>query len=245
MPEVMNLGPFLIQVSWLLIAAGALMGYQIMKQLLKRTDYNSEKVLDIVVSSLLITALVWKLGPILTNPSLVWNNPSSLLFVTGSTKHMLVGAVIAGGYIYYKMKKANVPLSVLLDVLPYGWLAVLLIYNLFTWQFGFRTTMPWGISIASPEMKYHPVNYYTAGMLILIYIGLWRKAFRIGERQIFRYFLMLYGAGQMLVSYYQPQTVEYLGVSGSQLFYLALIVIGGLTTLNGVKTDRTGSEKEV
>lgn len=230
MPEILQFGPFMVKFSWLIAGVGGIIGYEVMKRRLKQTPFPYEKILDIYTTSLMIVALVWKMGPLIFDPSILWNNPLSILFITGTIKHMWLGIFFAIGYIYLKLRKAQIPISVMLDVLPYGFLTLIVIYHLFIWQYGSPTTMLWGISIQHPDYRYHPVNVYQVFVTLPVLIWLWRRKFSLGIGMVFSHFLSFYGAGQMLVSFFKPQTVYFLGLSVEQLVYLGLLVIGNLVS---------------
>jgi hypothetical protein len=241
LPDVLQFGPFILKTDWLIVGLGGIIGYTLMKRVLKRSVYDEGKVLEIYISALMIVALTWKFSPFIFNPSLLWENPQTILFLTGSSLHMWIGIAAALGYIYFQMKKSNIPFFVMLNVLPIGYLVLLIVYNFLKRDYGNPTILPWGISLGDAGYKYHPINVYQVIVLLPAFMWLWKKSSNIDQRIIFSHFLSLYGAGQMMVSFFKPQTEYGLGLSLEQMIYLGLLIVGNL--LSYYITSRVGKPR--
>jgi prolipoprotein diacylglyceryltransferase len=238
MPEILQLGPFTIRLSWLLWALSGLIGYIVMKYRLNRTAHHDSPVLDILASGLFIAAIVWKFSPLLFTPSILWESPLSILFISGSRTSVWIGAIAGMAYIGFKCWRMRDGRWLLPDLLSYGVTSMVVVYSLLSWQYGTPTNLPWGISIENPEFKYHPVNIYKFMVTLPLFIWLWRQKFgNLGSGRLFIDFITFYGTGLLLVSLFKPQTVWILGISREQFIYIALILVGSFISFKQRKKE--------
>jgi prolipoprotein diacylglyceryltransferase len=229
LPEILQLGPFLIKTSWLFMGIGGVLGYFVMKKRLDGTSFPHQAILDLFTTAIMIVVILWKLGPFIFAPSQLWDSPLSILFVTGTAKHLWLGVIIALVYTYIKTKRVGIPFTVVLDLLPYGFLTLSVIYHLFIWQYGSPASIPWGISIQDSPYTYHPINLYEVLVSLSLLLWLWtRSKANLGQGLIFSSFLTFYGAGQMVVSFFEPQTATLLGLPIEQWVYLSMLIIGSV-----------------
>src|SRR5699024_6475734 len=139
-------------------------------------------------------------------------------------------------YFLWKANRNLIPLRVICDAFPFGFLGLWIIYHLLIQQYGLGTVMPWGISIQDPDFQYHPINWYevVAGLVILAW--LLRSKLPTGQGKVFRYFLILFGTSQMLISFFIPESTFLFGLSLQQLGYIIIIVVGFVMS---TKTDNS------
>jgi hypothetical protein len=97
---------------------------------------------------------------------------------------------------------------------------------LLSWQYGLSTNLPWGISIANPEFKYHPINVYTIIVTAPVFVWLWKHRGEIGSGRPFAEFITFLGIGLLLVSFFKPHTGVVLGMSQEQFLYFILVIMG-------------------
>jgi prolipoprotein diacylglyceryltransferase len=228
MPDILQLGPFIIKSSWLSIAVGFFIGLQIMKSKLKKVEVDQEKLVEHIFSGILITLIIWKFGPLATDPSMLWNNPWGVLYTTGAGKHLLAGATIAIIYLYLKIKRENIALTIVFDAFPFAFLPMVGLYYLVILDYGKITEVPWGISIGDPAIAYHPVHLYKAIVVFVLFLRLWTSPQPLGQLHVFKAFLCFYGIGLMAVSLFELQTVAWAGISRGQLLYLIMFITGTL-----------------
>lgn len=228
MTEVWRVGPLMIQSNLMVLLIGSVIGYLIMKWRLTTTAYYQSNILDVLTNSLLILILIWRFGYLLFNPSIIWNEPGLILAASGSDRELWTGIIVSSIYVIWQIKKANIHYYVVLDLLPYGVLTVLIINSTINWQYGLPTRLPWGISIANPNFKYHPIHLYMILLSAPLLIALWRKSKEIGQGKIFRTFSIVFGIGMMLVSLFKPQSPYLLGLSSEQLIYMSFLIAGSI-----------------
>jgi hypothetical protein len=229
MPEILQLGPIMIKLSWVLFAISGIAGLWMIKFKLKTMQYMDLKFIDLLVNGLLIVIFTWKFSPVLFSPSLLWTQPFSLLVMTGSSNGMWIGVILAIIYMEMKLHRSKTSRWILLDLIPYGISVMILVYSLLSWQYGSQTALPWGISIENPDFKYHPINIYM--ILITIPMLVWllkRDKSLLGNGKIFFEFLTFYGIGLMIVSLFKPQTSLLFGISDEQFFYILMMVVGSV-----------------
>jgi prolipoprotein diacylglyceryltransferase len=237
MSEVINFGPFLIKISWLAIAVGGFVGYWVLLFTLKQSSIDRRVMGDIYISSILIIVLFWKLGPLLYNPFILIENPFNILYIYGSSQHIFLGVLFALIYILVKSKKAQIPIIHVFDSFAFAFLPTSIVYHLLVKQYGYPTTLVWGVSVQQPEYKYHPINMYFFIFDMLLFIFLWKfKRKEMGSGVIFTFFLIFYGIGRLLVSFLQPQSIDFLGLSVTQITYMLLMTIGMITFAYNKKT---------
>jgi hypothetical protein len=95
------------------------------------------------------------------------------------------------------------------------------------WQYGTSTTMPWGISQASDEYKYHPINVYKLMITVPILFWLWKKSkILLGTGHLLRAALIYVGMGLMAVTLFKQKQPLIIGLSGEQFVYLLMMLSG-------------------
>ena len=226
MPEILQLGPFLIKSSWLILLISGFIGFEMMKRRAKKDGINPSPILDLITSGIVIMALSWKFGPILFNPSLLLTSPWTALFLPGTTDHLWLGAVLVVGYLFWKMRHQEISYKLLLDILPFGLLSLMLLYHLLIPQYGTSTNLPWAISIKDPDFTYHPINLYLALLEIPFLVWLWKKRIPLGYGVYWGIFLLIYGMANIVVSFFEDQTVFIGGLSKVQWVFMIMVVIG-------------------
>lgn len=107
MNDVIMLGPLIIPVRLLLLAAAGIAGYAALVYRLKfrgGTD-DSKPVLDHFLNTMLIGFLVWKLSPLVLDTSFVIRNPLSLLYFSGGTRGVWLALLYAAASFVYQTRK--------------------------------------------------------------------------------------------------------------------------------------------
>ncbi|MCY9659428.1 prolipoprotein diacylglyceryl transferase [Paenibacillus chondroitinus] len=226
MPEILQLGPFMLKYNWLLWAIAAVVGYSVMRYRVKKAEEVDKSVLEVLSTALLIAIITWKLSPLLLSTE-IWGNPLSVLFVSGSDQGAIIGFTSAVIYTGIKCWKKGSLAWQLPDLLSYGITVMVIVYNMLSWQYGSLTALPWGISIMDPNHKYHPVNVYLILVSLPIIIWLWRRSVSsIGSGELFANFLSFFGIGLLAVSFFENQTMSVFVMSWKQLFYLVMVLCG-------------------
>lgn len=233
MTDAIQFGPFLIKYSLLIIVIALFLGFVTMNFLLKKLPhYRKFPIIDLFFNCLFIVFFTWKFGPVIFHPMFFLENPVNFMYISGTIKHIWLGALLALIYVYVKSKKSGIPISMISDIFSFGFLVYSLIYNLFIWEYGFATSSFLGFSISQPEYKYHPINIYKAILSLVLLLWLLKEKKKLGEGKIFSVFFIIFGSVNLLFTFLEPQTIWFLGISLQQFVYLSLITIGMVTFPN-------------
>src|SRR5690606_29825303 len=119
-----------------------------------------ETLPDLLLNAFITGVLVWKLTPLLSQPELLWTKPLDLLFLQPSGVYIGIAALASALYLIIGLKRKLTAYLCLLDTLIVGITLVFLLQSLFFWEYGKETQLPWGISLADPAIRYHPIHYY-------------------------------------------------------------------------------------
>lgn len=246
MPEILQFGPFMIKMDWLLMGASGMVGYFVLQKLIKNSTFGDRPILDKLFNSFIIVFFVWKFSPLLFSPSILWNSPYRLITMVGSSIGLWIGVMVAVVYMIISIRRLKVPALFVVDLLAIGIVTSFLVYSLIGWQYGSATSLPWGISIESPQFKYHPINVYMLFITVPMFIDLWRQRSKVGSGNIVVLFLTYFGAGLMLVSLFKPKVIFLLGLSGQQIVYLLMMAAGFIISmfLNRLKHHEQTSIRE-
>lgn len=246
MPEILQFGPFMIKMDWLLMGASGMVGYFVLQKLIKNSTFGDRPILDKLFNSFIIVFFVWKFSPLLFSPSILWNSPYRLITMVGSSIGLWIGVMVAVVYMIISIRRLKVPALFVVDLLAIGIVTSFLVYSLIGWQYGSATSLPWGISIESPQFKYHPINVYMLFITVPMLIYLWRQRSKVGSGNIVVLFLTYFGAGLMLVSLFKPKVIFLLGLSGQQIVYLLMMAAGFIISmfLNRLKHHEQTSIRE-
>lgn len=228
MPEVLQAGPLMIRTSWLLLALAAIAGYLLIRWKLNKVGDKGRELPDLIGNAILIILLTWKLSPAIFNPSVLWTNPASLLFVNGSGMGLWLGLGLALVYLEAARRKRGIDRPFLLDTMAYWAGLIAVVYYLFIWQYGKATEWPWGIAVGYSNYRYHPVNLYIVLILLPSYIWMWRKGGRLGSGKLFSHFLTFYGIALLAGSFFRVSDPLWAGLTAEQLLATGMALAGVL-----------------
>lgn len=239
LPDLLSIGPFIIRSNWLMIMIGSIAGIVLMKQQAKRViPDQAEPWENAVTGALLFFVLVWKLSPALTKPSLIWNDPASLLFMVPGTTGLILGGAVAIIYLVLTIRKLHIPWKIALDLSPFFWAPLLFLYNLLIPRIGQVTGLPWGIHYKGSSATYHPIHWYDAVVAAIVILVIYRDRRGISEGSVMAKALMITGIGSLMISFWHPVAEHFAGLTFSQWFHLLLIAAGYLLLK---QFNRTGS----
>ncbi|MED4779409.1 hypothetical protein [Brevibacillus choshinensis] len=187
-------------------------------------ESSREEITDDLFKSGLIVLAIWKLSPLLLQPSMLSDgslNLFSFLLSTGTELGFYLGVVAGVCFVFYKIRKGKVPFDKFAEVFPFGLLSSFVVFFLLTRNVGTATDFIWGISVDQSVYRYHPIGAYqlvfgviTGGYLV------WRK--RKGRPVPLRSFVVWFSLGQMLLTFVQFTTPLYIGLSLQQIFFLSV-----------------------
>lgn len=116
--------------------------------------------------------------------------------------------------------------------------------------YGIPTSLPWGVtytdvhSAAPLGIAVHPTQLYEFGYNVVIFGALWAFRKRASDDGFtFWLFLGLYGVFRFLVEFLRVRPIIALGLGGSQIFSLAIVVVSigvlGLSHARAISRNKT------
>ncbi|MCY9659587.1 prolipoprotein diacylglyceryl transferase [Paenibacillus chondroitinus] len=246
MPDVLQLGPLQLQGKLIVVLLACAIGLWLIRRAARQVRSGEETAMtksidDIVFAGAVIVLITWKLGVIVTQPSLLWTSPLKLLMVVGSGTEIMLGLLLAAVYMYAQIRKQRIPLYVFLDILATGLTAAVFVYCALVPGYGLPTTWPWGISVEGTISRFHPFHAYVS--LLLLPLLIWQIGYegrrnRFGSGIVLKYSLMYGGASGMLASFFAAAQPELLYLSLAQLIFLFMLVLGMLLPALAHNTGR-------
>lgn len=227
MPEVITLGPFMVQGILLKWAISGLVGFQVVKVFAKRKELWDERISDIIFQAFFIVIIAWKVSPIVMNLSDFITSPFSFLVMPGTREGLWAGIIISAMYVARALRKQNMNGWLFSDLVVIGLVAAITVFNLLGWRYGVQTDFPWGIAINDHTYRYHPINVYMiiTSLPILIW-ALKRPLSKIGQGIVTADAMLLLGVGMFIVSFFQHEFHHYIGLSSTQWVSLGLAILG-------------------
>lgn len=246
MPDVLQIGPLQLQGRLLALLLACALGLWLIRRVTQRLLNDTQIVIakpieDLIFNSAIIVLLTWKLGVIVTQPSLLWNNPLKLLMVSGSSTEIALGVLIACMYMYYQIRKYRIPLFLVLDVFTLGVIAAVCVFCALIPAYGLPTTVPWGIGVEGTVSNFHPYHAYFS--LLLVPLLIWQHVIEprkktLGQGVLLKYSLLYGGASGMLTSFFVASKPTIIYLSLAQLLFLFMLIIGMLFPVLTHNTSR-------
>lgn len=227
--QVLELGPLQIPVNWLILLIGLIIATVINERIARQRDWDKGKWSDLVVSALFIFIIISKFGWIFFDLKRVINNPSSVIWTSGSTTMSIMAFLAAILYMVYTIRKKRYSF---LDFLDYVWITftvILFLYNLIIMDYGKVTNFIFGVSLDG-DYLYHPVNWYKASLLLVLLFLRFKVWKEINNRKLMQLYLFL-GAGLLFVSVLDISINLYFGLTIEQWGYLILALTGSFGLL--------------
>ncbi|CAN7194376.1 hypothetical protein LJR153_000501 [Paenibacillus sp. LjRoot153] len=247
MPEVVSIGPLQLQGQLIALLLACVFGFWLMRRVLRQWNQaelevpegaevpNDARVAvkgldDLILNGVLIVFFTWRLGGLLTQPSLLWESPMKLLLTAGSKMEIVVGIVLAYIYLSYQVRKHGIAWRVLLDMLAIGAASAVFLYAALTPVFGLPTLLPWGIGVEGTVSRFHPHHAYLAILLLplLVWQQLWtaRSTTVLGSGKLLKDTLFYGGAAGMVASYFALSEPTAVYLTLEQLMNLLMLIIG-------------------
>jgi hypothetical protein len=212
MPGEMHWGPFTLQWSLLSWAVALLAGYYLMYWRL-RSDLNeslNNELLTIISNALFAYLVVWKFGAVISDIQLIWTRPLGIILYSGGQQETYYGMAAAAVAVLYSLRKRSISIRPLADLLPWGILGCVLVYQLCSWRF-------------------KPLNVSVCIVSIGAFLGLLQlKPFALGSGLIIQRFCISYGLGLLLLTLFEIAPAKSLLGTG-QLGFASLVLFGLFT----------------
>ncbi|XEC93925.1 hypothetical protein AB6A23_21650 [Paenibacillus tarimensis] len=133
MPEIVTLGSFSLDgilLTAVISAALGLTGLFFWTRLDRQLQDGPW--IDLMLNAIIIIGLVWKLGFLFRDPSLLWERPSSLLIVRGSVWDAVAGMLVSAVYLVIATRTRGLKPLHLAAVIPIALLPAMMAWNMLT-----------------------------------------------------------------------------------------------------------------
>ncbi|MBA4601930.1 hypothetical protein [Thermoactinomyces mirandus] len=198
-------------------------------------DLGESNLSDLALQAIFVYFIVFKLSPLFFSFHSIRSNPQSMLFLTGTSKEVLVAALVTALYLWILARRKQIPLMPLLDAI-----ALVAVFSFAGYQLIFRdlgkvTTMPWGLTVEGGRYEYHPLNYYRFLFLALLVLFWRQKNKKWIKGESFQFLLVFGGLGLLFISYldYEPPSSN--GLTFEQWIYALAATLGWI---QGLMTKR-------
>jgi hypothetical protein len=209
MPGEMHWGPFTLQWNLLSWAIALLAGYCLMYWRLRSNpdETMNNELLTVIGNALFTFIIVWKFGAVISNIHLIWTRPLGIIMYSGGQQETYYGLVAAVVVMLFSLSKRNIAIQLLADLLPWGILGCVLVYQLCSW-------------------RYQPLNAAVCIISIGALLGLLQlKPFALGSGLIVQRFCISYGLALLLLTLFKAAPVKSL-LDMEQIGYAVLVLFG-------------------
>lgn len=211
MPKIIHAGPFMLNPEVLAIILSGVVGYLVLRLLLKTSRSLDHGIIESIEINVLIAITLWKFSLILFDPLSVLTNPLALLYFSGGEHGVWLAAVFMILYFYRSSQKNQVSIWVYAYLLVTGFLAAYVMYNIIS-LFGVHQT----------------VEIYWAEILIgmLILLVIFRRRHEIGMPNRLNQVVLWFSLSQVGILFLNPLKRNYWrGFSKEQILYIALTIL--------------------
>ncbi len=173
MLPVINIGPIAIQSTGFILLLGYFIGSWLTSKFAQNIGTNTDVIENCILISLLLGLVGARAGFLLQNPTVLVNNPLSLVSLTPSMLNTGFGLLVGGLSAIVIAQKNNLPLWPTLDTISPFFLVIFASIHLANFgsgkDFGLATNLPWGIHLWNASR--HPVQIYA--LLLVVCLFLW------------------------------------------------------------------------
>ncbi len=214
MPDVVQVGPFLLKMQWLVGIGSLLVGYLVIRYRLKvagpnAAGYRDERVIQTIENSALLALVVWKFSVAIFDPASIWANPMALLYYTGGAQGVWLAAVAALIYFYLRARRERVSVWVYGELVAVGLLAATAIYHLislFWYHQGVQSDV---------------LQIVTA--LTILLLAFFRSGKEVGDALNLDQAVLWFSLAQVGIAFLDPRRPRYWrGFSREQVLYIGL-----------------------
>jgi hypothetical protein len=134
--DIIQIGSFAILQKWLLLGLAVLFGLLFMKTWLRRFQKEeNQKLFELLLNTLFIGFLIWKISLFLFEPTLIWKSPFSLLYFNGGNNGLVLAIILSIIYFTFKAQRKSISnLTILQTVFVFS-LGVLSLYHTLSFIF--------------------------------------------------------------------------------------------------------------
>lgn len=196
----------MIREDLLVYALCTIAGYFALRWRFGSTSDRSQAsiVNDVLPTAIFIVLVTWKLSVALFHPVMTWQHPSSLLYLTGGLRGMLLGLVIALVYLGVHLRRGRIHFWIFAESVLFGYIAGSSVYYL-------------------ALLFLHDASVIRYGSAFVVHIGLllWMKAKHSTNRKAvdFHQYLLWFCLIQLVLSIFMDNNHFFWRFSIAQIVY--------------------------
>lgn len=189
--DVIQVGPFILNLQLLLFIASAFAGYLALKWRLKQASVDANNG-DKFVNALILGFITWKLSLLLFDPVSVFQYPMSLLYYSGGDRGIWLAITVAIMYLGWRIRKDGTSLPMNADVMMTGLLMSISTFHLLL------------ILAGSTNVLYHALSIALhTGLLLMLY----RSKIGVGHVGALNQWVMWFCLGRIGVNFLDKERV--------------------------------------
>jgi len=219
MPDIVSIGPLRVDGNLLAVMLAVAAGLLALSLWIRRSsEARKGPWVDVLLTMALIAIIGWKLGFVISDPSIVWERPSALLIMRGGKTELLIGLGAALIYLLQLLLRRKLVLLQFMAMLPFALLPGIIVWSILSqFPYGWPYALAW----------------------ILVYTWLWRWS--EGDESdeadsgeyAFSLFLQGIGFGGLAASLFASYPLGYLpeltlGLTNGQWLWILMAVVGVL-----------------
>lgn len=211
LPDVIQLGPFLVKMSMLIRVVSILLAFASVHLRLREERELKKTIWEIMSGGILLGFVVWKFSYILLYPSKAMEQPASILYFSGGDRGFWLAMIAVLVYLVVTVRKREIPIPVFAASLALGgWTA---------WAAAFLLT--WAVE---GQDGWYSVQQAAIGILFLLLVI--RKWKTLTNAVHWLNLLMWFGISQVYVAFFSQEHSPVLaGLSREQwLSYLIAVL---------------------
>lgn len=223
-PTILSIGPLFLPITLIALVFLIFASVWLTEKWSPERGYVHRTVSEWLPVLLLIALLVYKFAPALFNLKQVWQNPSTLLYSSGTDKSLALAVLLAGSWLGWKIVKSSHAWATA-DVVAVAGLLTVICYNFLFKDLGDMTSGWWGWD--GGDYRYHPLHLYRFVLLLPLFIWVLRKWKQLDSGSVFPAIAIWIGIVYTLTSFVDYETGRlFYGLTLAQWGSILLAVAG-------------------
>lgn len=221
--DVIQLGSLTLKWDLLALIGALVLALVAISLRLKLESKPVKPWMEWAMTVMLVLLLNEKFGYLWDSPSVIWEQPKALLFLSGTSINgnvLLVIGLVSWSILY--VRKHQLSLAILTDLAAQGYLMWLVGYG-FLYAYMNETApgmtpfpLPGGIAQALP-----PIESFIAIVVLLV---LWLLRRPLGSLKDAQYSTAFMGTAGLLLSLWIPPEIAWMSMSSNQWLYVFLLI---------------------
>lgn len=208
--NVIQLGPFILNVELLIFLASSVAGYLALQYRLRSAAVEGD-IANKFVNALIIGFFTWKFSPIIFDPVSIIQHPISLLYFNGGDRGIVLAITLSILYLWIRTRKDGSSITMTLDVMSVGWIAGSSVYHLLT------------MTVDSTNVLFHSLYVVVNVMLVMF---LYYKKEVVGNPAVLNRGLTWYSLGMIAIFFTQAdRSFLVMGFTKEQIFFFIVLII--------------------